>query len=389
MKELPESHEPYTDKYFLRAKKILVEEGINPWVRGQVFIRNGPGKAYGIDEAIAIIDKYSKLNEHGGKIYALEEGADYSASETLMLIEGPIQDIIDLETMYLGVISAETTKKNEGYNIDLEDVTRKMAAVVEAAKGRPVSYFGARHWRYDEDAAIAGAAFKGGAKSTSTDMGAAVIGEKGMGTIPHVLENVMAWKYGKDDAVLEALLAFDNVIEKDVPRIPLIDYNNREMDDTLRAAETLGDRLYGIRIDTCGENLAQGAQKNKHEFEALTGMKIEIPTEDEKYWFGNGVTVSGVYALRKALNDNGYEDVKTILSSGFGDARKVEAFTRAEEIIGIQLYHMLGVGGVFHSRHSKMDIVAVGETADSMVPISKVGRQYNPNPRLKLRYGGG
>ena len=33
------------------------------------------------------------------------------------------------------------------------------------------------------------------------------------------------------------------------------------------------------------------------------------------------------------------------------------------------------------------DIVAVGETPETFVPISKTGRFYRPNPRLELRLG--
>jgi len=386
---LPEEPQPCADKYFLRTGEILRAEGINPWVRAQVMIRKGPGQVYGIDEALAILKKYFPLEEHGGKVYALKEGDDYAPRETLMLIEAPIQDIVELETMYLGVPSAETTKANDKRGVDLNQVRENMASVVKAAKGRPVSYFGARHWRFDEDAAITRAAYEGGATSASTDAGAETFGQKGMGTTPHVLENIMAWKYGKEKAVLETILAFDRNIDAKVPRIILCDYRNKEITDTLACANALGNRLWGPRIDTCGENVGEGALKfpDAEKLEQLVGRKIIVPTQDEKYWFGHGVNVTGVYAMRKALDENGYENMKLALSSGFANPEKVEAFARAEEILGIKLFDMLGVGQVFKSRAAKMDVVAVGETPETFVPISKTGRGYNPNPRLKLRLG--
>jgi hypothetical protein len=73
--KLPESFEPYSDKYFLRTHEILSQEGLNPWVRAQVFIRTGPGEVRGVDEAIAVIDKYSDFRANGGKIFALSEGS--------------------------------------------------------------------------------------------------------------------------------------------------------------------------------------------------------------------------------------------------------------------------------------------------------------------------
>ncbi|MEZ4754680.1 MAG: hypothetical protein R3A13_10310 [Bdellovibrionota bacterium] len=65
---LPEDHQPYADKYFLRTAEILKREGLNPIVRAQVFIRKGPGTIHGIEEAIAIIDKYSDFLKTEGKL---------------------------------------------------------------------------------------------------------------------------------------------------------------------------------------------------------------------------------------------------------------------------------------------------------------------------------
>lgn len=388
--ELPQSHRPYADKYFLRTGEILRAEGLNPWVRAQVMIRKGPGTVHGIDEALAILNEYSPLIKNGGRVYALRDGQHYEPKETLMLIEAPIQDFVELETMYLGVLSAETTKANDHHGVDLNSVRERMRAVVHAADGTVVSYFGARHWRFDEDAAIARAAYEGGATSASTDAGAATFGQEGVGTTPHVLENIMSWKYGQERAVLETMLAFDRVIDPKVPRIALVDYRNHEIDDTLAVADALGERFLAPRLDTCGENVAQGAiaSLDYKALEQLAGRKIIVPIEDRKYWFGSGVTVTGTYAVRKALNERGLNYVIPFLSSGFADFRKVKAFVRAEDILGTPLFSGLGVGQVFESRAAKMDIVAVGETPDSMVPISKTGRFYRPNPRLELRLGG-
>ena len=387
---LPQDYRPFIDKYFLRAGQVLREEGINPWVRAQVMIRKGPGKVYGIDEALAILEKYSPLVDNGGRVYALREGQGYQPKETLMLIEAPIQDIIELETMYLGVLAAETTKANDKRGVDLGLIKKNAEAVVRAADNRPVSYFGARHWRFDEDAAMTRAAYDGGATSASTDIGAATFGQNGMGTTPHVLENIMAWKYGRENAVPETLFAFDRVIDEKVPRIILCDYRNREIKDTLACAKALGGRLWGPRIDTCGENVGEGALEfpDKRRLEQLIGREVVIPAGDEKYWFGRGVTVTGVYAMRQALDANGYDALRMALSSGFANPNKVAAFVRAEKVLEVKLFDMLGVGQLFESRASKMDIVAVGETPEDFVAIAKTGRQYNPNPKLQLRLGG-
>lgn len=355
---LPVDHRPFIDKYFLRAKEVLQKDNLNPIVRAQVFIRNGNCKVYGIDEAIAILTKYADTTKL--KVNALKEGDDIQNCETVLTIEAPIQEIIDLETMYLGVISAETTKANDS-DIRIDDIEKNMREIVDLAKGRPVSYFGARHWRWDMDAIIAQACFNAGATSCSTDIGASNIGQKGMGTIPHALECIYHWKYGLKRAVVEATKAFDKYIDKEVPRIALIDYANREIRDSLATIAEIPE-LYGIRVDTCGENFMQGCFAN-------------MADDTEPYEFGKGVSIFGVTELAKIVRDEG--DYKIILSSGFGNPDKIRAFINAEEIMDYKLFDSLGVGGVFNARISTMDIIEVDGQE-----IHKVGRPAKLNDKL-------
>lgn len=386
---LPLDPTPYADKYFLNTLAILEAHELNPVVRAQVMIRKGPGILGGITEALAAVLKYSQFEEHGGRAYSLADGDTFEAGETVLVLEGHIQDIVALETLYLGVISAETTRNTDHINsIDLAEAKERMRAVCAHVGERPVIYFGARHWCYDEDAAIASAAFEGGARACSTDAGARLIGKRGIGTIPHVLENIIAWKVGREMAVQAATEAFDRTMEPGVPRIALIDYANREIDDSLATARTLSGRLTGVRVDTCGENVAQGALRSgdEPEAQAYRDQGLAFPRSDEPdapYWYGHGVTVSGVYALRKALDAAGFSEVQIILSSGFGDAEKVAAFCRAEKTLGCRLFDALGVGGIYTSRAAKMDIVRVGDSFEDWIPVSKVGRSERPNERLK------
>ena len=390
LKVLPADHKAYTDKYFLRTNEILKAEGLNPVVRAQLFIRKGPGEFHGINETVAMLKKYSNFFENGGKVFALPEGTQYQAKETLVVLEGHVQDLIELETMYLGAISSQTTKANEPVTcVNTTQVACRMKEIVTAAGGRPVTYFGARHWHYSEDEAINAAAKLGMASGSSTDVGAALWGKAGEGTIPHALENIYAWKYGKEVAVAEATKAFDRQIDPAVRRIALIDYNNREIDDSIATAQALGENLYAVRVDTCGENIAQGALTGPNDPNRGKYFSADLPlpaadAPEAKYWYGNGVTVTGVLALRQSLDAAGYENVKMFLTSGFGSVNKVKAFVEAEKVLGVKLFDALGVGGVYSPvRTTTMDIVAVGDTAETMQPISKVGRPYRPNARLQ------
>jgi len=223
----------FSDKYFLRANEILKADDLNPWVNMQVFVRKGPGKIAGINEAIELITQNSNIEKVGGRIYAKQDGALYQPTETVMNIIAPVQEIMELETVYLGIIAAATTRQNDKKEIDLKSIQRNVEQIVELAKDRPVLYFGARHWHYSEDKDIASAAFAGGAFQAATDNGAKVAGKLGVGTIPHALENVYAYKYGKNKAVVESTKAFDKHMDLAIPRIALVDYNNKEISDTL------------------------------------------------------------------------------------------------------------------------------------------------------------
>ncbi|MBI3385587.1 nicotinate phosphoribosyltransferase [Candidatus Gottesmanbacteria bacterium] len=364
---LPDSLDPYTDVYFLRSKYILEQEGLNPFVRAQIFIRNGPGKIFGIEEALALVQKYSALSKNGGHVFSLSDGDQYYPTDTVMLLEGCVLDIITLETILLGVISAATTRANDHKDVDLDTITQRTRDIVQILSGRPLYYFGARHWHYRLDADISKAAFDGGASGASTEIGARTANKKPVGTIPHSLECIFAWKYGINRAVTETIQAFDRWIEKAVPRIPLVDFANKEIDDSLASAKVVAN-LSSVRVDTAEENSMQGAKKDKR---------------DEAYWYGTGVCISGIYALREAFNAHGFSNVSIILSGGFGNKGKLQAFVDAERRLHIKLFDAVGVGELFPVRSATMDIVGVSDNPNVFQPIAKIGRLYKPNSKLK------
>jgi len=328
---LPSDYKPYIDKYFLRSKEILVRENINPRVKYQVFIQKGPGIVCGIDEAIAIVKKYAvHLDEI--KIRALYYGEPYSPKETIMTIEGPVQELIELETMYLGVISAGTT------------IASQVDEICSAVPEKDVFYFGARHWRFDSDREISYAAWVGGAKGVSTDAGAESFGAKGMGTIPHAL--VLCF----GDTV-KAAEKFAEYYANESKVIALVDTYNKEVTDSLRAAKAFGEGLYAVRLDTAGENTGEGCSN------------------------GKGVTVELARRVRKALDENGFGSVKIFLSSGF-NAQKAKEFAEAEKKHG-RFFDAIGTGSVFDFRFATADIVEMDGK-----PCHKTGRPPRQNNRL-------
>jgi nicotinate phosphoribosyltransferase len=303
-----------------------------------------------------------------------------------MNIGAPVQEIMELETVYLGIIAAQTTRKNDNKELDFKAIGNQMAEVVELAGKRPVLYFGARHWHYEADTELAKLAFANGCAAVATDNGAALQGKEGSGTIPHALENVYAWKYGMQDAVKESTKAFDRVIDPKVPRVALVDYNNMEIDDTLATVYALEGRLSAVRVDTCGENLAQGG----HNVSPISGCdNYPIP-----YFYGKGVTISGVGAIKLALEETRYKGLGIFLSSGFSNPEKVKAFNHCEErnVYTGKIYSGIGAGFLDGVRCATADIIAVADEPDKVDfyttqveqknIIHKIGRPPKPNYTL-------
>jgi len=96
----------YSDKYFVRAREVLLADGYRPHVAMQVF---GKTHAFlgGMDETIAIL-KLCAVDWEELTVYALYDGDEIEPWETVLRIEGPYDAIAHLETLYLGVISRRT-----------------------------------------------------------------------------------------------------------------------------------------------------------------------------------------------------------------------------------------------------------------------------------------
>ena len=96
----------YSDKYFVRAREVLLADRHRPRVMVQVF---GKASAFlgGIDEAIAIL-KLCSLSWSDLTVHALYDGDETKPWETVLTIEGPYDAFANLETLYLGVLARRT-----------------------------------------------------------------------------------------------------------------------------------------------------------------------------------------------------------------------------------------------------------------------------------------
>ena len=326
----------YSDKYFTRAREILLADRFQPRITMQIF---GKSRAFlgGIDEAIAIL-KLCSIEWKDLEVRALFDGDAIEPWETVLLIEGPYDAFAHLETLYLGVLARRT---KVGTN------TRR---VVEAARPKEVMFFPARHDHWLVQTGDGYAAHIAGAIGVSTDAQASWWGSEGIGTVPHAL--IAA--YGGDTVL--ATRKFAEHIDPAVRLLTLVDFENDCVRTSLEVAEAMGDRLYGVRLDT-SEMLVDES--------VLSQMGRFRPT---------GVCPQLVWNVRQALDARGFPGVKIIVSGGF-NVDKIEQFER----LGVPV-DAYGVGSsLFQGRFDFTADVVEREGE----PCAKVGREYRPNPRLE------
>ncbi len=323
----------YSDKYFVRAREILKKDGNSARVLMQVFARK-PGVICGMDEAIAIL-KVGAEDPDDLVIRGLFDGDSFGSKETVMTIEGEYSTFAHLETIYLGVIARGTA------------VATAVRDVVEAAEGRPILFFPARFDGYETQQRDGYAAHIGGAYGISTDGQGAWWGGTGLGTVPHGL--IAA--YGGD--TVKATLAFDRYMPEEIKRIALVDFNNDSVGTSLAVARALQGRLFAVRLDTAAD---------------LRDISVRSDSPGSR-----GVCPELVISVRRALDENGFNRVKIVVSGGFTADRIRRLIT--ENIP----FDMVGVGSSLLKE--KIDF-----TADIVMvngrPGAKVGRAYLPNPRL-------
>jgi nicotinate phosphoribosyltransferase len=220
---------------------------------------------------------------------------------------------------------------------------------VEAAHGKPILFFPARHDHWLVQTGDGWAAHVAGAIGVSTDAQASWWGGVGVGTVPHGLIAAL----GGD--TVEAARQFAERYADEMNVTVLVDFENDSVRSALEVADALGDKLWGVRLDT-SERMVDRAL-----WHAMGDFK---PT---------GVNAVLVERVREALDGAGHERVRIVVSGGF-DAAKIRDF----EVLGAPV-DAYGVGSslVRGENDYTADVVRL-EGRD----CAKAGRRFNPNPRL-------
>lgn len=310
------------DVYFRRTIDILEKGDLDPVAVMEVF-PNRPGLLCGIEEAVALLRNV--LTEDNREVWAIPDGSEIVAKEVVLRIKAPYRSYGLYETALAGMLAHPT-----GW-------ATAARACVDAAGGKPVISFGARHVHPSVAGVMDHAAVLAGCAGCSTTLGAHLSDLEPSGTMPHALILIVG------DTV-KATLMFDAHTPDDVARVSLVDTFMDEAEESLRVARALGDKLASVRLDT------------PHEL--------------------GGVTPDLIRRVRATLDGGGFTKVGIFVSGGLTPARITEFMKAGVPVDGF------GVGS-YISGAAPVDFTAdLHEVAGR--PIAKRGRTpgITSNPRL-------
>ncbi|MCF4152681.1 nicotinate phosphoribosyltransferase [Dethiosulfovibrio sp. F2B] len=308
-----------TDIYFVKTRDVLAAGGmLDTPVVAEIFTRK-PGIFAGLSEMLRLLEGQDL------EIYSLQEGDAFDSREVLVRVHGSYGSFGMLETVYLGMLASSTAWATAAREC------------VDAAEGKPVLCFGARHVHPAVAPVMEKVAVTvGGCKAASCILGAKLAGMEPSGTVPHAAILIAG------DTVKLAKL-YDGTLSSEEPRLVLVDTFKDETEEALRVAKALEGRLSGVRLDTPGER--------------------------------GGVTPELVKELRWRLDKAGFPDVSIVASGGLNPDR-IRVLSKA----GVDSF---GVGS-YISNPSPMDMTMDIKEVDG-VPIAKRGRLPGimNSPRLK------
>lgn len=270
-----------TDLYFVRTRDLLEAMGLaRTEVTAEIFASR-EGLFAGSEEALYL------LRDAKVQVWSLPEGERMSKKEVVMRIKGDYGNFGIYETPLLGMLASASGWAGAARECK------------EAAGGRTLLCFGARHVHPAVAPVMERAALLGGADGCSCILGARLLARKPSGTVPHA-----AFLIAGDS--VELALAYDRYAPAGDPRVILVDTFKDEAEETLRVARALGKKLSAIRLDTPAER--------------------------------GGVTPALVREVRARLDQAGFGEVRIVASGGL-DPEKISILAGAgADIFGVGSY---------------------------------------------------
>ena len=220
------------DSYFHRTMRILSARGLadTPVHAELAYKTSDPDEWFvvaGLDEVAYLLDGRDV------DARAVPEGTICRPNEPILTLSGPYGAFAEHETAILGLLCQAS------------GVATGAARCRLAAGDRPVISFGARRMHPAITPMIERAAYLGGCDMVAVDLAMERLGIPATGTTPHALVLVLG-------STEEAALAFDEIMDPEVPRTIIIDTFDDEKFGALLAARAIPDSIYAVRMDTPG-----------------------------------------------------------------------------------------------------------------------------------------
>ncbi|MCC6017497.1 MAG: nicotinate phosphoribosyltransferase [Candidatus Verstraetearchaeota archaeon] len=279
-----------TDVYFQRTMEVLKTIGKEKTRVVMEVTTGGLPKGWDWGIICGMEEEMYLLEGIPVNVYAMPEGSIFypltynGIREPVMVIEGEYGSFGHLETAILGLLCQAS------------GIATAAAHIKVAADFKPIYSFGIRRMHPALAPMIDRAAYIGGADGVSGVSGAKLIGKEPVGTMPHALIIIIGDQR-------EAWKKFDEIIDEKVPRIALIDTFYDEKIEAIMAIETLGGKLYGVRLDTPSSR--------------------------------RGDMAAIVREVRWELDVRGYKNVKIMVSGGLDEESVIELSKAGVDVFGV------------------------------------------------------
>ena len=364
----PEEQPARTDSYFLRTKAVVERTG-ECQVTYAIFMRRPVLSAPRL-----AVDWVKAMLDHRGVSYEIDvchqEGDWVGAGEPILYMTGPLSELVDLETIFLQRIGAASVA---AYNAN---------AMCSALPDVSFLAMDARHCAGSDmaelmayGASVGSMAAKKNADAIgfvgcATDHTAPFFGSlRGRGTMPHAL-------IGYAGSTVKAAQIYDETFP-DEPLTVLVDYFGQEVTDGLAVAQTFPERAkagtLSLRLDTHGGRYMEGldvqqsyAVLERNAADAIRGYRTD---QELKNLIGTGVSAAAAWFLREQLDQNGFENVKIVCSSGFGP-EKCRVFALAKTPVDV-----IGTGSYLPDQWSETYATADIISYDGVSRVKK-GREF-------------
>lgn len=364
----PETQPSLTDSYFLRTKAVVSRSG-DIDVTYAVFMRRPV-----LSAPMLAVTWLESMLQHRGVSYQLDlrhpEGSWVGAGDPILYISGKLSELVDLETIFLQRIGSASVAAYNAHamcsslpKVSFLAMDARHCAGTDMAELMAYGASVGSRMAKENSGAI-------GFVGCATDHTAPFFGtSKGRGTMPHAL-------IGYAGSTVKAAKIYDETFP-DEPLTVLVDYFGAEVTDGLEVARAFPERVkngtLSLRIDTHGGRYMEGldvqqsyAVLERNAADAIRGYRQD---NELKHLIGTGVSAAATWYLREKLDENGFENVKIVCSSGFGP-EKCRVFALAGTPVDL-----IGTGSYLPDQWSETYATADIISYDGVSRV-KTGREF-------------